>query len=1004
MRSRFIQQFWALYKKNALVAWRNRRATILRILAPLFFLLLALLIDRALSSQNATDSSNVDVRTPTDNTINSIPSCHSDLYIAGKSCVELLYSPNTSPIAQTIMGNVVSRNPINISAVGFGSQDAVQSFLFGAWDYSIAAVHFVFDDAAATQLAGFIVQTNTSQKFFKGQYQDPNTFVQLPLQSAVQREIARYLLSQDPNPTTAAVASSLTWNAGYRVFAHPTIATTSVLSQVLGPFVFAACMFSFITQIGTVVTEKSRGCASALRTMGMTDAAYWLSWGAWEVTLSFLIAHIIAIFGLILQFNLFLKNSYGILFFLFFLFQLAMSSLGFVIAAFLAKTQIAVYLGFVVFIVGWVMQTVVAFGVPYSPSYYNVANGALSGIFDVLPWNLLAKGFGDLGAATISDGYPGIAWSQRDSYCLYIPNIQNQPSYNPSVIYYNFNCVMSMNTIYQVYIALWLGFFVVAIYLDNILPNEHGVRKPFYYFLLPSYWIPSTQTSSSLLQALQEGRGGREEAPQEGAADQDVLIEEEKMRALLQHRTGRAGSLASEAEGRKNAIEVFQLEKRYAGSLGCFGKTCSCCCFECTSTQPFWAIRGSWFAIEENQLFCLLGPNGAGKTTTINCLTGVLPPTHGEALIYGEAIGNPSGMDRVRAMMGVCPQFDVLWEELSGTEHLHIYAAIKGIPQADITDEALGLMEKVKLTYAANQRSSAYSGGMKRRLSVAIALLGNPKVVYLDEPTTGMDPISRRYVWDIIQEAKVGRAIVLTTHSMEEADILGDKIAIMARGKLRCLGSALHLKQRFGAGYQVAVSVMSIHGSSEDPKTLTKRAEGVKAYFQARMGLAPVEESRAYISYLVERKREADLISFLKDLEQDQASLGVTDIQLSLTSLEEVFLTIAKQAELDAAASSGSSDVTITTDDGVQLIVPMGAELVMNPNTRTQYKVKWSTDEGGRLVVMSTTAVQALAPVCEALECPALAASSSYSAPYHASIPIATPVVNEENCPPGYRR
>lgn len=110
---------------------------------------------------------------------------------------------------------------------------------------------------------------------------------------------------------------------------------------------------------------------------------------------------------------------------------------------------------------------------------------------------------------------------------------------------------------------------------------------------------------------------------------------------------------------------------------------------------------------------------------------------------------------------------------------------------------------QVNLTYAAQQRAGSFSGGMKRRLSVACALLGDPKLVFLDEPTTGMDPVSRRQVWDIIERAKQGRAIILTTHSMEEADILGDRIAIMARGNLRCLGTSLRLKQKFGAGYQV---------------------------------------------------------------------------------------------------------------------------------------------------------------------------------------------------------
>lgn len=107
---------------------------------------------------------------------------------------------------------------------------------------------------------------------------------------------------------------------------------------------------------------------------------------------------------------------------------------------------------------------------------------------------------------------------------------------------------------------------------------------------------------------------------------------------------------------RGDAVELFGLQKR-------FGR--------------FWSIKGSWFAIEKNQLFCLLGPNGAGKTTTINCLTGVMSPSGGDALIYGESIIESGGMDKIRSFMGVCPQFDVLWDQLSGTEHLEIFGHVK---------------------------------------------------------------------------------------------------------------------------------------------------------------------------------------------------------------------------------------------------------------------------------------------------------------------------------------
>ncbi|KXZ51812.1 hypothetical protein GPECTOR_11g253 [Gonium pectorale] len=964
-----IQQFCALYRKNALVAWRNRRATALRIFAPFLFLLLALLIDRALQANDSNNTAFQNVVSPKPEGIGGIPRCSEDIFIGeGRACKEVLYQPSPDPVIDAIMAKVRANNPVPITVEGFASRADIQTYLYDNPDTVLAAVHF---EKAGSNLDGFIVQTNTTVKYFKGSFQHPNKFVQLPLQAAVHREIARYQLNASGLPNASALASQLSFEVSLKEFAHPTIATVSVLGQVLGPFVFAACMFSFVTQISTVVAEKELGLKQALRTMGMADSAYWLSWAVWEVTLAFIVAHSICIYGLILQFDLFLNNNYGLLFFLFFLFQLAMSSMALFIAAFIRRTQVAVYLGFTIFIVGWIMQTVVLFGVPYSPDYYmNNKTAIVTVIFSMLPWDLLAKGFTDLGAATIGAN-PGLKWSQRGSYCKNIPNVDEQPPFDPRVEYRNYECVMSLNTIYGALLALWGGYFLLAVYFDNIVANEFGVKKPFYYIFSPSYWLPRFSRASNNLRAVEKqlaaaqrgqtaGRGPHP-PPSPADLDEDVRAEEDKIKALLQHRTGTAGAMALQSVGPSgsaaNAVEVYGLTKLYrGGGTGC----CGCC----GRTEDFWAIQGSWFSIEQGQLFCLLGPNGAGKTTTINCLTGAIPPTGGEALMYEEPISNSGGLDRIRAQMGVCPQFDILWNELSGDEHLSIYGHVKGLPRRKVASEISSLLDKVKLTYAAGQRAGAYSGGMKRRLSVAIALLGDPRIVYLDEPTTGMDPISRRYVWDIIQESKPGRAIVLTTHSMEEADILGDRIAIMARGKLRCIGTSLRLKQRFGSGYSLAVSVTQAAAATgqaqqqpDTPAAVERRAAAVKQFVQERLGLDPVEESKAYITFLVARDKEALLNGFLRDLEASRDTLGITDVQLSLTSLEEVFLNIARRAEMEAAAVSGQRDVTHTMDDGTRMQIPIGAELVAHPQTGVHYKVRWGTDEAGRLIIMDASPV-----------------------------------------------
>ncbi|EFJ45924.1 hypothetical protein VOLCADRAFT_45311, partial [Volvox carteri f. nagariensis] len=194
------------------------------------------------------------------------------------------------------------------------------------------------------------------------------------------------------------------------------------------------------------------------------------------------------------------------------------------------------------------------------------------------------------------------------------------------------------------------------------------------------------------------------------------------------------------------------------------------------------AVYGTWLRIIPGECFCLLGPNGAGKTTTIKCLVGAIRPTSGEALVYGTSVLDSPGLDAVRGVTGICPQFDVLWGALSGREHLMLMADVRGLSAGQRRGEVDRMLKQVQLEAAADRAAGSYSGGMRRRLSVAAALLGDPRVVYLDEPTTGMDPVSRSHVWELISASKTGRCLVLTTHSMEEAEVLGDRVAVLAAG------------------------------------------------------------------------------------------------------------------------------------------------------------------------------------------------------------------------------
>jgi ABC-type multidrug transport system ATPase subunit len=225
------------------------------------------------------------------------------------------------------------------------------------------------------------------------------------------------------------------------------------------------------------------------------------------------------------------------------------------------------------------------------------------------------------------------------------------------------------------------------------------------------------------------------------------------------------------------AIDIQDLEKR-------FGETT--------------ALQGLTLRIAEGELFGLLGPNGAGKSTTINILCGLLEATAGSASVGGHPL--PKEARAVKEMIGVCPQDFSLFPYLTGRENVLLFGDLYGVPRDELRQRADRLLEKMGLNGEADRKVKGYSGGMKRRVSLVTALIGDPQIAFLDEPTTGLDPQSRHAVWEFIRGLKErGRTIVLTTHSMEEAEALCDRVAIIDHGTLIALGAPAELRTQYGA-------------------------------------------------------------------------------------------------------------------------------------------------------------------------------------------------------------
>lgn len=242
----------------------------------------------------------------------------------------------------------------------------------------------------------------------------------------------------------------------------------------------------------------------------------------------------------------------------------------------------------------------------------------------------------------------------------------------------------------------------------------------------------------------------------------------------------------------------------------------------CKSFGSFQAIDHLSLSIERGEIFGLLGPNGSGKTTTINMISGLNLPTSGTIRVMGYDIRHDTR--RVRQLLGSVPQETALYEELSAWVNLDFHADLFGIPRKEKRERMTRILELVQLSDRKNSRVSTFSGGMKRRLALGRALLHDPQLLYLDEPTLGVDVQARRAIWDyILALREQGKTVLITTNYLEEAQVLCDRLAIIDHGKLIAVDTAAHLKQIYGGSVIELESERPLEALEE-----VKALEGVK--------------------------------------------------------------------------------------------------------------------------------------------------------------------------------
>src|SRR5574342_1060251 len=244
----------------------------------------------------------------------------------------------------------------------------------------------------------------------------------------------------------------------------------------------------------------------------------------------------------------------------------------------------------------------------------------------------------------------------------------------------------------------------------------------------------------------------------------------------------------------------------------------------------FIAVKGISFDIKEGEIFSLLGPNGAGKTTTISMLSTLYTPTSGDATIGGHSITkDPMAVKR---MIGVVPQEIALYEDLTARENLLFWGQMYGLSGRSLNTRVDEVLEQIGLTDKAKNRVKTYSGGMKRRVNIGVGLLHKPRLLFMDEPTVGIDPQSRRAILDTVKDLnKLGMTVLYTTHYMEEAQELSDRVGIIDHGQLIALGTQKELTQQVG---QAETLILHI-GENDDPDALVNSLKDVKDVLEANV-------------------------------------------------------------------------------------------------------------------------------------------------------------------------
>ncbi|XP_026509884.1 ATP-binding cassette sub-family A member 13-like [Terrapene carolina triunguis] len=594
-----------------------------------------------------------------------------------------------------------------------------------------------------------------------------------------------------------------------------------------------AWMVSVAGMVRKLVYEREIHLEEYMKTMGVNPAIHFLAWFLENVIVLTISSCALVI---ILKVSGIFVYSDGFLVFLFLLdFGVAVVMLSYLLGAFFSSANTAALCASLIYVISFLPYIVLL-----------VLENQLSFALQIITCFLSTAAFGQ-GVFFITffeNQEIGIQWSN-----MYQPLAQG------GSMTFGWACWMIFFDSILYLLAGW--------YFSNVIPGRLGFRKPWYFPFTISYWKKLC---------------GTEKRRKHLNSNMLFVNEGFAFKALFFIYTGSlpANERSVSEGGSPIGVILMSLTKEYTDNK----KT---------------AVKDLSLTFYKGQITALLGANGAGKTTIISMLTGLYPPSSGTIIINGRDIH--TDLAAIRMEMGVCPQYDVLFDTLTVREHLLFYGSVKAPlwTKKQLHHQVSRALEDVDLSHHQFKHVGALSGGMKRRLSIAISFIGNSKTVVLDEPTSGVDPCSRRRIWDILLKYRADCTLIFTTHHLDEAEVLSDRIAILQHGQLRCCGPPSYLKETYGQGYSLTIIKKPSAFEIQDPEYISRVTSLIQFYVPEAF---LKENSGSELTIAIPAK--ADKSSFkglFQAMDENLERLHVTGYGISDTTLEEVFLKLLQDTE-----------------------------------------------------------------------------------------------------------